>query len=96
VTSEPYVTADKMAEHLMITRRQVLEMTRKGLIPAYPLGVGEHRRVWRYKISEVETAIASGTRKPSTSSEIPTLAYGFRQRTIPDGSPRSQKEQSNG
>src|SRR6266571_1794870 len=64
VTSEPYVTADKMAEHLMITRRQVLEMTRKGLIPAYPLGVGEHRRVWRYKISEVETAIASGTRKP--------------------------------
>ena len=66
MTPEPYVTADDVAEHLKITRRQVLEMTRRGLVPAHPLGVGEHRRVWRFKISEVEAAIASGARKPST------------------------------
>jgi hypothetical protein len=96
MTPEPFVIADDIAIHLKITRRQVLEMTRKGLIPAYPLGVGEHRRVWRYKISEVETAIASGIRKPPSPNEISTLAHGFNQRTMPLGSPRSRKEKSDG
>jgi hypothetical protein len=62
-TPEPFVTADDLAVHLKITRRQVLEMTRRGLIPAHPLGVGKCRHVWRYKIGEVESAIASGIRK---------------------------------
>ena len=57
---EPYVTADDLAAHLKITRRQVLEMTRRGVIPAHALGVGQSRHVWRYKITEVESAIASG------------------------------------
>ena len=38
MTPERFVTADDVAEHLKITRRQVLEMTRRGIIPAYPLG----------------------------------------------------------
>jgi helix-turn-helix protein len=88
---ERFVTADDVAEHLKITRRQVLEMTRKGIIPAYPLGVGECRRVWRYKISEVEAAIASGNRKPPASQDDRVLAETPARRTIPDGSPRSQK-----
>ena len=36
MTPEPYVTADDVAEHLKITRRQVLEMTRRGLLPSSP------------------------------------------------------------
>lgn len=91
MTPEPYVTADDIAEHLKITRRQVLEMTRRGLIPAHPLGVGEHRRVWRFKISEVEAAIASGARKPSASHDNKVLAETPARRTMRDGSPRSQK-----
>ena len=91
MTPEPFVTADDVAEHLKVTRRQVLEMTRKGLIPAHPLGTGERRRVWRYKISEVDAAVASGTRKPSSSDEDAALAQRLIQRTIPVGSPRSQK-----
>jgi excisionase family DNA binding protein len=91
MTPEPYVTADDAAAHLKITRRQVLEMTRKGIIPAYPLGTGKHRRVWRFKISEVDAAIASGTRKPSASNEDRVLAETSSQRTMPIGSPRSQK-----
>ena len=70
---EPYATADDIAAHLKITRRQVLEMTRRGLIPARPLGVGKCRRVWRYKISEVEAAIASDVRKPSATQKDVTL-----------------------
>jgi excisionase family DNA binding protein len=91
LTPEPYVTADDVAEHLKITRRQVLEMTRKGVIPAYPLGVGQYRRVWRFKISEVDAAIASGTRKPSATNEDRVLAEMPARRTMPVGSPRSQK-----
>ena len=91
MTPEPFVTADDVAEHLKITRRQVLEMTRRGIIPAYPLGVGEHRRVWRFKISEVEAAIASGARKPSTSTKTEFWLEIPARRTMPDGSPRSQK-----
>jgi hypothetical protein len=91
MTPEPYVTADDIAEHLKITHRQVLEMTRRGIIPADPMGVGESRRLWRYKISRVEAAIASGARKPSASREEVPLAKKPAQRTIPVGSRRSQK-----
>ena len=88
---ERFVTADDVAEHLKITRRQVLEMTRRGMIPACPLGVGECRRVWRFKISEVEAAIASGARKPSVSHDDKVSAETPARRTMPVGSPRSQK-----
>jgi excisionase family DNA binding protein len=91
MTPEPYVTADDVAEHLKITRRQVLEMTRRGIIPAYPLGVGQYRRVWRFKISEVDAAIASGIRKPSATNEDSVLAETPARRTMPVGSPRGQK-----
>ncbi len=88
---ERFVTADDIAEHLKITRRQVLEMTRRGILPASPLGVGEHRRVWRFKFSEVEAAIASGIRKSVASHDEKVLAGTPARRTMPDGSPRSQK-----
>jgi len=91
MTLEPFVTADDIALHLSVTRRQVLEMTRQGIIPGHPLGVGVSRKVWRYKISEVETAIASGIRKPSASKESDVLADHAARRTMPVGSPRSQK-----
>jgi hypothetical protein len=96
MTTEPFVTADDLAEHLKITHRQVLEMTRRGLIPAYPLGVGEYRRVWRYKISEVEAAIASGVRKPVSPAQNDNLARRSCNGTIPSGSSPSQRRKSNG
>ena len=88
---ERFVTADDLAEHLKITRRQVLEMTRRAIIPAFPLGVGQYRKVWRFKISDVEAAIVSGTRKPSATNEDSVLAETPARRTMPVGSPRSQK-----
>lgn len=93
---ERYVDASALAEHLSVTRRQVLEMTRRGVIPGYPLGIGASRKVWRYKISEVETAISPGIRKPSATGKPGVLADHSAQRTIPLGSPRSHKEKSNG
>ena len=96
MTPEPFVAADDIAAHLKITRRQVLEMTRRGLLPAHALGVGEHRKVWRYKISEVENAIASGVRKPSWTANNDSLARRPSDGTIPPGSSPSLRRKSNG
>ena len=88
---ERYVDANAIAGHLSVTRRQVLEMTRRGVIPGHPLGIGTSRKVWRYKISEVEAALACGVRKPSAPDDPDVLAERPSLRTIPVGSPRSQK-----
>lgn len=40
---EGFVDPNALAEHLSVTRRQVLEMTRRGIIPAHPLGIGTRR-----------------------------------------------------
>jgi excisionase family DNA binding protein len=60
---EPFVDANEVASYLKIKRRQVLEMTRRGVFPAYRLGAGPSRKVWRYKLSEIDTAVASGTNR---------------------------------
>lgn len=93
---EHFVDPNALAEHLSVTHRQILEMTRRGVIPGHPLGIGTSRRVWRYKISEVEAALASGVRKPEVPNKAVGLADHSARRTIPVGSPRSQKEKSNG
>ena len=88
IPPEPFVTAERIAEHLKIARRQVLEMARKGLIPAHPVCFGSARKLWRFKLSEVDQAVQSGTRKPATSICQPRPATS---NTISGGSPRSQK-----
>jgi hypothetical protein len=92
--SEPYVDADRAADFLQITRRQLLEMSRKRIIPGHRLGTGRHRTMWRYKISEVDFAVARGARKPSSSKMRDDLADAGNQGTIPVGGPRSQKARS--
>ncbi len=84
---ERFVDATAVAEHLQITRRQVLDMTRKGTLPGYPLGTG-NRRVWRYRLSEVDAYITATGMK-----ESPEAAFyaGNISSRINGGSPRSQK-----
>jgi hypothetical protein len=55
-TLEPFVDAETAAEFLSLRPRRVLELARQGLIPAYPLGEGL-RRVWRFRLSELASAI---------------------------------------
>ena len=94
---ECFVDADALAEHLSVARRQVLEMTRRGIIPGgHPLGVGKSRKVWRYKISEVESAIASCVRKPISDSNNDSLARPSNDVTIRPGSSPSQRRKLNG
>lgn len=93
---ERFVDADALAEHLSVARRQILEMTRRGIIPGHPLGVGRSRKAWRYKISEVEAAIVSGVLRPDSSQKSSPLAEKSTRLRMAVGSPRSRKEKSNG
>jgi hypothetical protein len=87
---EMYVDADTVAAFLCITRRQVLELARSRKIPAHPL-LGSRRKVWRFKLSEVDAAVAAVSREPLAPFESGALAQKVSHRTIPVGSPRSRK-----
>jgi len=58
IEREPFVDAVAAGEFLHLRPRRVLEMARRGEIPAYPLGQGK-RRVWRFRLSELASAICS-------------------------------------
>lgn len=84
---EPFVDANTVAAHLKITRRQTLEMTRRGLLPGYPLGTGLDRKIWRYRLSEIDALVTAGSKNapgPATGQCTKTV-------TISVGSPRSRK-----
>lgn len=84
MTQESYVSADVVADYLDIERRQVLALTRRGKLPAHAVDQGQSRKQWRYKLSEVDAAIAANrpTRALSTAPEQSNNA---------PGSPRSQR-----
>lgn len=84
LTAEPYVSADVVADYLKIERRQVLALTRRGKLPAHPLDPAATRKVWRFKISEVDAAIAANGLTRALS-KVP------EQSNNDPGSPRSQR-----
>jgi hypothetical protein len=58
MTPEPFVSAEKAAEFLSIKRRYLLALARRGIAGAYPLGTGERRKTWVFRLSELATAVA--------------------------------------
>jgi excisionase family DNA binding protein len=55
---EHFVNANEAAQFLAVTRRRILDLARRGQLPAHPIGTGA-RRVWRFRLSELSKAIAS-------------------------------------
>ena len=75
---EKYVDAVTAAEFLSIKPRRVLDMARSGLVPGHPLGNGT-RRVWRFRLSELEAALS-----PSGANYVaPTDRRTLRSRHSP-------------
>jgi Helix-turn-helix domain len=69
---EPFVDVEKAAAFLSLRPRRVLDLARAGSIPAYPFG-GGLRRVWRFRLSEVASAVAGSRGVHSTrQSSAPT------------------------
>lgn len=57
VTPERFVSADEAARFLSVTRRYVLELARRGIQGAYPLGTGRQRKIWVFRLSELAAAV---------------------------------------
>ena len=57
VTPEPFVSADEAAKFLSVDRRFLLVLARRGIGGAYPIGTGECRRTWIFRLSELAAAI---------------------------------------
>jgi hypothetical protein len=57
MNNEPLVSAQFAADILGIKRRFLLSLARRGIAGAYPLGTGDFRKTWRFRLSELMTAI---------------------------------------
>ena len=58
MTLEPFVSPEKAADFLDISRLYLLSLARKGISGAYPLDGQAKRKVWRFRLSELVDAIA--------------------------------------
>ena len=58
VSQEPYVDAQCVAEHLSVTRREVLKLTRAGKLPAHAIDPSAARKIYRYKLSEIDDVLS--------------------------------------
>jgi hypothetical protein len=58
LTPEPFVSAEVAAKFLGIKKRMLLAMARMGIAGAYPIGTGNVRKHWIFRISELTSTIA--------------------------------------
>ncbi len=54
---EPFVSAGEAARFLGINRRLLLALARKGIAGSYPIGTGDIRKTWIFRLSELGIAI---------------------------------------
>jgi hypothetical protein len=55
---ESYVDAQCVANHLSITRREVLKLTRARKLPAHAIDPSATRKIYRYRLSEIDAVIS--------------------------------------
>jgi hypothetical protein len=57
MTVEPFVSAQTAANFLSISRRFLLELARRGLAGSYSIGMGQERKRWIFRLSELAEAV---------------------------------------
>jgi Helix-turn-helix domain len=68
-TFEPFVDEHVIASFLGIKPRRVIEMARKKLIPAHP--IGGQRKTWRFRVSEIDAHFTlSGEKRGSATMSL--------------------------
>jgi hypothetical protein len=82
MTPESFVPADVAAKFLGINRRFLLDLARMGILGAYPLGTGQLRRRWVFRLTEISEAVG---RKHAPTSPPQDLRNDVR---LKPGSPR--------
>ena|SRR6185437_15238348 len=89
-SQEPYVDAHRVAEHLSLTRREVLKLTRARKLPAHPIDPSATRKIYRYKLSEIDDILSRTlTTEEALGFTIPSRHNDHRQ-------PRDQRGKVNG
>jgi hypothetical protein len=63
---EQFVDENVIAAFLALKPRRVLELARKGELPAY--GIGHERKTWRFRVSEVSAHFSTPIKKPASVS----------------------------
>jgi hypothetical protein len=56
-TPEGFVSAAVAARFLGVNRRMLLSLARRGIAGAYPIGTGDIRKTWIFRLSELGIAI---------------------------------------
>ena len=77
MTPEPFVSAEKAADFLDISRRYLLSLARKGIKGAYSLDCQAKRKVWVFRLSELAAAVAK-----NADPEIGGLRYDPAQPSV--------------
>lgn len=54
---EPFVPAHEAAKFVGISRRFLIDLARRGIAGAYPIGTGRLRKTWVFRLSELAAAI---------------------------------------
>jgi len=54
---ERFVDSSVAAKFLSVSKKWILFLARQGEIPAYPLGQGRPRSIWRFRLSELAKAM---------------------------------------
>ena len=80
MNNEQFVPKEVVAQYLSLPIRKVMELARRRVIRAYP--IGSIRNQWRFRLSEVAEDITALT-KPAQS-------------TISSAAPTSRRSKSNG
>ena len=57
MTPEPFVSAQEAAKFIGISRRFLTELARRGIGGAYPIGTGNLRKTWVFRLSELAASI---------------------------------------
>jgi hypothetical protein len=55
---ERFVSAQEAARFVGVSRRFLTELARRGISGAYPIGTGELRKTWVFRLSELAAAIS--------------------------------------
>ncbi len=75
---EPFVDEHVVAGFLAIAPRRVVEMARKGTIPAHPLG--EERKTWRFRLSEIDAHFSLPSRRSPTAISLAAPVAAHRRK----------------
>jgi hypothetical protein len=73
---EPFVSSDEAAQFLCVKRRYLLELARRGIAGAYPLGTGGKRKIWVFRLSELAASVVRNETSISKPQKPCTIGSG--------------------